>query len=308
MEIDSPSIQTELLVSGNTELSGSTNITGDILPTITDQFDIGSDTLRFKDLYLSGSTIFLGNVKLSEGEDGGLKVVSANETEIIVGEVDTEEIDNRLDNLETESGSIRTELNNYTSSTDNRLDSLETESGSIRTDFNNFTSSIDSALTINNEDVVAKGDLTITGDLLVQGTQSIFNTEVLSVESNIIELNTAGAVKGGILVGDVTAPSELSGSLLWDGTNDYWIAGISGSEERIVLEDEFTDYTSSTDSRISSLETESGSIRTDFNNFAGSYSTGSFSGSLEGTASFAETASYVSFDDTNNILANQIFG
>jgi lipopolysaccharide export system protein LptC len=182
----------------------------------------------------------------------------------------TSSTDLRIDALEVESGSIRTTLNNYTSSADLRLDSLEIESGSIRGTFNNFTSSVDAALTFNNEDIVANGNITVTGDLLVQGTQSIFNTEQFSVENNVIELNTAGAIKGGILVGDITAPSELSGSLLWDGVNDHWIAGISGSEQRIILENTFNNYTSSIDTKILSLETESGSIRNVFNSYTSS--------------------------------------
>jgi hypothetical protein len=341
MKLDSPRALKQLNVSGSASISGSLTVGDDILPSVPDQIDIGSDTQRFRDIYLSGSTIFLGNVKLSEGDDGGLKVVDSSENiisidtslndridsletesgsirsafedytssadlrldslEIESGSVRTElnnytsSADLRLDSLEVESGSIRTELNNYTSSTDLRLDSLEiesgsirgtfdnytssadlrldsleTESGSIRTELNNYTSSVDEALTFNNKDITAKGNITVTGDLLVQGTQSIFNTEQFSVENNVIELNTAGAIKGGILVGDITAPSELSGSLLWNGADDHWVAGISGSEQKIILENVFTSYTSSADNRLLSLEVESGSIRTTFNNYTGS--------------------------------------
>ena len=107
MKIQSPLATTQLLVSGNTILSGtldvennttiggdlsvqgnitgSIKVAGDILPTETDQFDLGSEDKRFKDIYLSGSTIFLGNVKLTESEEGTLKVVDANENEVIVG-------------------------------------------------------------------------------------------------------------------------------------------------------------------------------------------------------------------------------
>jgi hypothetical protein len=362
-------VTTENGTSGS--FTGSFTATEDIIPSVTDQFDLGSPTNRFKDIYLSGSTIFLGNIKLSESEDGNLKVVDSSEKEFSIIEIDTGSINSRLDDLENfssslddtfatddelfttqsllqgdidtrlltssfneytgstdiridnleiesgsirstlnnytssadlrlgsleiesgsvrtdfsnytsstdlridalevESGSIRTTLNNYTSSADLRLDSLEIESGSIRGTFNNFTSSVDAALTFNNEDIVANGNITVTGDLLVQGTQSIFNTEQFSVENNVIELNTAGAIKGGILVGDITEPSELSGSLLWDGVNDHWIAGISGSEQRIILENTFNNYTSSIDTKISSLETESGSIRNVFNSYTSS--------------------------------------
>ena len=86
-------------------------------------------------------------------------------------------------------------------------------------------------------------------------------------------------------VGDVTSPGLSSGSLLWDGTNNYWIAGASGSESKVLLADgddvvsgsaqvvdmldELNAYTASNDTdqtaqdaRLSALEVETGSIDT----------------------------------------------
>jgi len=79
------------------------------------------------------------------------------------------------------------------------------------------------------------GDIIISGDLTVNGTTTTINTTNLNVEDNIIELNYGGsATNGGILVKDVTGGSTTSGSLLWDGTTDSWIAGTLGSENRIL--------------------------------------------------------------------------
>ena len=76
----------------------------------------------------------------------------------------------------------------------------------------------------------------VSGDLTVNGTTTTINTTNLNVEDNIIELNYGGsATEGGLLVKDVTGGSTISGSLLWDGTNDYWIAGINGVESKILL-------------------------------------------------------------------------
>jgi hypothetical protein len=146
MQIDSPLILEELNVSGSANISGSLTVGFDILPNVPDQISIGSETNRFKDIYLSGSTIYLGNVKISESEEGTLQVVDASEQVVVVGEVDTGSIDLRLDALELESGSVRRDFNSYTSSADLRLDSLETESGSVRTELNNYTSSIDTKI------------------------------------------------------------------------------------------------------------------------------------------------------------------
>ena len=48
-------------------------------------------------------------------------------------------------------------------------------------------------------------------------------------------MNGSGATNAGLVVKDATAPNTVSGSLLWDSTNDQWIAGALGSEAKILL-------------------------------------------------------------------------
>jgi len=81
------------------------------------------------------------------------------------------------------------------------------------------------------------GDLVISGDLTVNGTTTTINTTNLNVEDNIIELNYGGsATEGGLYVKDATGGSTVSGSLLWNSTTDRWIAGISGSEFKLITD------------------------------------------------------------------------
>ena len=68
------------------------------------------------------------------------------------------------------------------------------------------------------------------------GTQTIVDSTTVSLGDNILELNIGGAQStAGLQVTDATAPNVVSGSLLWDGTNDYWKAGALGSEKEIAL-------------------------------------------------------------------------
>ncbi len=78
------------------------------------------------------------------------------------------------------------------------------------------------------------GDVTISGDLIVNGTQFIVNTQVVEIEDNAILLNAgpAPAATGGIYVADTT--NGVTGSLLWDSTTDLWKAGKLGSEVTLV--------------------------------------------------------------------------
>ena len=83
--------------------------------------------------------------------------------------------------------------------------------------------------------VTIGNNLTVVGNLEVQGTTTTVDSTTITLGDNIIELNGSGASNGGLLVKDVTNPNTISGSLLWDSTNDYWKAGALGGEERILL-------------------------------------------------------------------------
>ena len=107
---------------------------------------------------------------------------------------------------------------------------LTTNEGDID-DLETFSQSFDAAFDLNGTNV------TIAGNLTVSGTQTAVDSTVLDIGDNIIALNGTGATKGGLAVNDVTAPGNDSGSLLWDGTNNYWVAGPSGSEVQIALRD-----------------------------------------------------------------------
>ena len=73
--------------------------------------------------------------------------------------------------------------------------------------------------------------LTLTGNLEVQGTTTTVDSTTVEFADNIIALNGTGAAKGGLAVNDANGPA--SGSLLWDGANNHWVAGGTGSESKI---------------------------------------------------------------------------
>jgi sugar-specific transcriptional regulator TrmB len=126
-----------------------------------------------------------------------------------------------------DSGSLTTSISPLT----DRLDSIELTTASLNTsvsNLNSFTQSFNTAISLDSSNV------TILGDLNVQGTTTTIDSTTITLGDNIIELNGTGAANGGILVNDVTNPNTLSGSLLWDGTNDYWKAGQLGSENEII--------------------------------------------------------------------------
>jgi hypothetical protein len=135
------------------------------------------------------------------------------------------------------SSSVATTFTNVEASQsiqNSRLSQLETNSGSQDGRLNNlesYTSSLKTAITVDGQNV------TVAGNLTVSGTTTAVNSTTIQLGDNIIELNGTGAANGGLLVKDPTAPNTVSGSLLWDSTNDYWKAGALGAESKLLRAD-----------------------------------------------------------------------
>ena len=112
-----------------------------------------------------------------------------------------------------------------------------TISGDLQVSGNDIKSSTGATvLTLSGSNASFASNLVIGGNLTVSGTSTIVNSTTVEIGDNIISLNGTGATNAGLVVKDPTSPNTVSGSLLWDTTNDYWIAGPLGSEKRIAVQ------------------------------------------------------------------------
>ena len=155
-------------------------------------------------------------------------------------------------------------------------------------------------------------NVNISGNLMVSGTTTTINSTTLAIGDNIIELNGSGAVNGGIQVRDATAASLVSGSLLWNTTSDFWMAGPKNGELEIVTVGGTQTLTNKTiaDTNLSTISTagkvsNSATTATSANTFSaivardvvGSFSanmiTANLTGNVTGNASTATTAGTV---------------
>ena len=69
---------------GSSTPSAALVVTGDVLPGDTNS-SLGSEASPWKDLWVSSSTIYVGNLKLSESSEGGLTIVNKNTPTANVG-------------------------------------------------------------------------------------------------------------------------------------------------------------------------------------------------------------------------------
>jgi hypothetical protein len=187
---------------------------------------------------------------------------------------------------------------------------------------NLFTGSVSNSLEFTGS------NLTVKGGLNVLGTFTSVKSETVILDDNIIELNGSEEKYGGLLIKDPTSPNLVSGSLLWDTTNDRWIGGQLGSEENLVVESELTTLSSSLSSSINEL---SQSVSSSFNensefisDLSSSISSSITELSQSVSSSFNENSEFItdlsssistsiselsssvstSFDDTNTTITN----
>ena len=101
--------------------------------------------------------------------------------------------------------------------------------GTVRATINGVQTDVDTGLQTGDSPQFT--DVTVTGNLTVNGTTTTVDSTTVEFADNIIALNGTAAAKGGLAVNDSNGPA--SGSLLWDGANNYWVAGPTGSETKV---------------------------------------------------------------------------
>jgi hypothetical protein len=83
------------------------------------------------------------------------------------------------------------------------------------------------------------GNVVITGNVDILGTATTIHTSTLSVKDNIITLssNATGSTAPTVIDSgiEILRNSGITASLLWEESNNYWSAGLSGSTSKILL-------------------------------------------------------------------------
>jgi|LakMenE18May11ns_1017448.scaffolds.fasta_scaffold9959602_1 hypothetical protein len=178
-------------------------------------------------------------------------------------------------------GSLSSSIATTDSNQNTRLDNIENSTGSL----NSFTSSINTTIKSKlDSDGVISGSIQV----LLTGTTG-YSTFSSSISTSIGSLSSSIATTTSGLTSTITSlSSSLSSSIdslsssVATTTNNL-SSSISSSIGS--LSSSVASINNTQNGRLDSLETESGSIRTNFNTFTSSYNTGSFTGSFTGDGS-----------------------
>src|SRR5210317_2545447 len=215
---------------------GATTIAGHLTPDTNETYDLGSSSFKFRDIYLSGTSINLGDATITAS---GSSIVLPTGTAISGGSgavVDlnsTQTLTNK-----TIDASSNTLSNIANTSLTNSTITLAGDSGSQAIDLGDTltiegtsneieTSQSGDTLTIGlPDDVTIGGALTVTGNLTVNGTTTTVNSTNTTLDDNLLELNSGAASNandsGFIIERGSTGDNAI---FMWDESADKFTLG-----------------------------------------------------------------------------------
>lgn len=259
----SSSAQTVANLVGQNVATAQITASGHIIPSATNTYDLGSPTARFKDLYLSGSTLYLGTLALKDTNGTLVVTTSGSSTPSPASGSFTGSFTGSFAGTHTGTfpyASLTGTPNGIVSSSaqypgwvtassqidynsiTNKLSGVVSSSTQVQPLLPAGTVSSSGQVTVQNTTGIGaiattgsnifvgnqtiSGSTTITGNLTVQGTSSILyvTSSQLDVGSNKLTLNTTAVLRyGGLNVYDSGSVTNQSGSLLWDSINNVWL-------------------------------------------------------------------------------------
>ena len=193
------------------------NVAKNIIPAADEQYNLGSPTRKFKDLYLSGNTIYLGEGQISIGQDGTIEFSGdVRQVELIqkdiVGDVFSEDSTLVIDggtghvlNLGGESPDYYLDYNNFINAPNFSFNELADKPG------------IDGILAIGNtttRDLTAN-NITANGQFIGSGIDGITNiTDITSLAGDLNNFNNIAGTGPGNISGYTNIVGASAGEII----------------------------------------------------------------------------------------------
>ena len=167
----------------NNTISGNIVVSGNILPSQNETFNLGSPEFKWESLYVGANTINIGNTKISASSDGGLEMsiikfsekinnITSNELHSLKGV--SKNIQNQIDELN---------LDNIANGDVNKYIINDQYNGTISVASNLNVGKYFSTLNPN-------GNLHVYGDITIEGDINTFNPLITQYHRHISNYNT----------------------------------------------------------------------------------------------------------------------
>ena len=206
------------------------SITGHIIPSAHETYDLGTLDSKFRDLYLSGSTITLGTVQLKDS--GGDLILVDNNGDKINLDLSLSTNNTAVFSFDSSSGTFtfndsdlaRTNINETFHAGVTVVNGATIDSATItnlaNTQLTGSQATFDSA---NIGTLRVTGNTILDGNLTITGTETTVNTETINLADNTIVLNSnatgAPTENAGI---EIERGDSANKSFLWNEGTGYW--------------------------------------------------------------------------------------
>jgi hypothetical protein len=213
------------------EDTGATRIYGNLVPTVNAIQQIGTSNMHFKEawidtLHISPNTLYIGDAPVIGTDQNDSIVISADQDQSVT--VKTTGLG--ITNVTSAQG-----VNIAASGMNSIVDIKSTGTGGI------VTMNAATEINMNAPSTTIGSNLTVQGDLTVNGTQFIANVQTVNVQDPVILVNAGeagtGVTKSGGYAGmRVDRGDAVDHQLVFNETNDKFEIGPIGGESPIATE------------------------------------------------------------------------
>jgi hypothetical protein len=236
-------IDGNLTLGGNITIGDNTtdtvamtaNLSSSIIPSLTNTFDLGSASKQWRHVYISTGSLYMNGTPILSSTANELTLTTDTGQSLKLLETSTDTI-----TLQTADGNLTFASSGGGDVVLDPTTGVVSIKGTLQIqDGNKITSNGGNTIQFGNN-VAITGSLTTTtgltvgGDFVVNGTTTTIDSTNINIGDNIIVLNGTLTTNGGMYVKDAAGGNTATGSMLWDTTNDKWIAGPKGSELGIL--------------------------------------------------------------------------
>jgi len=202
-------VDTNTLVANTANINGTVNAGGSIIPTADITYDLGTDSLRWRDLYLSGNTLVLGDIVIKDSGEGQIGFFQSNGTTpaaIDPTNVDTSQIANGTSRLAVASanGNIVATVGSTTVAT---ISSSGMVAGAMSAVGNVSGANVIATGNVSGANVIATGNVsganvTATNVIASGNVSSLFNFSQRTITANTTIGNVNASSAGPIIIAE----------------------------------------------------------------------------------------------------------
>jgi hypothetical protein len=245
--------------TGSNIFIGTQTHSGSIIPSVDNEYDLGSVTHQWRDVYISSGSLYIDGTKVlsSTAQELIITTDEGQSIKILEGTTDSIVLQTADGNIELKSSADGDILLDPTNGKITLKGTVEVLSG------NKIQSSVGGTPVVFANDIVVSGSIDLTGTIDgidLQSLSSSLNTRIGGIEISTGSLNSFTSSASGRLNSIETVTSSF---VTYSGTTNSRLTSIESSTSSL------NSFTSSADDRLNSIEIFTGSL----NNYTGSNNT-----------------------------------